>query len=172
MSTIGIAGNYDKKVRSDCLVTFEMTQSNGLDIIIESKVKNLFGDKILKLANDILSFYEIKNCKLLIQDKGALDFILAARIEAAIKLVIKTKKEFLLPNIQNQNLSSEKDKFRLSRLYLPGNSPKLMINAGVHNPNGIILDLEDSVHRQKNMKLVFWSEMLLEILIFMEPKEW
>lgn len=166
MSQIGIAGNNDDQVRSDCLVTFELTQSNGIDIIIESKVKNLFGDSILKLANDVISFFEIKNCKLLIQDKGALDFILAARIEAAIKLVVKTKKEYLLPSIENQNLSSEKDRFRLSRLYLPGNSPKLMINAGVHNPNGIILDLEDSVSPAKKYEARFMVRNALRNIDF------
>ncbi len=30
-------------------------------------------------------------------------------------------------------------------MYLPGNTPKLMLNAGIHQPDGIILDLEDSV---------------------------
>jgi citrate lyase subunit beta/citryl-CoA lyase len=35
---------------------------------------------------------------------------------------------------------------RRSRLYLPGNEPKFAINAGLHGPDGVILDLEDSVH--------------------------
>ena len=35
---------------------------------------------------------------------------------------------------------------RRSRLYLPGNEPKYFINAGLHAPDAIILDLEDSVH--------------------------
>jgi citrate lyase subunit beta/citryl-CoA lyase len=39
-----------------------------------------------------------------------------------------------------------RDRLRRSRLYLPGNQPKLMINAGLHHPDGVILDLEDSVH--------------------------
>jgi len=30
-------------------------------------------------------------------------------------------------------------------LYIPGNQPKLMLNAGLHHPDGMILDLEDSV---------------------------
>jgi citrate lyase subunit beta/citryl-CoA lyase len=34
---------------------------------------------------------------------------------------------------------------RRSRLYLPGNTPKFMLNAGLHGPDGVILDLEDSV---------------------------
>jgi citrate lyase subunit beta/citryl-CoA lyase len=39
-----------------------------------------------------------------------------------------------------------KDKLRRSRLYLPGNEPKFAVNAGLHRPDGVILDLEDSVH--------------------------
>ena len=37
------------------------------------------------------------------------------------------------------------NRYRRSRLYLPGNQPKYFINAGLHKPDGIILDLEDSV---------------------------
>jgi len=35
---------------------------------------------------------------------------------------------------------------RRSRLYLPGSEPRYFINAGLHGPDAIILDLEDSVH--------------------------
>ncbi|HNT92266.1 MAG TPA: CoA ester lyase, partial [Bacteroidales bacterium] len=31
------------------------------------------------------------------------------------------------------------------RLYLPGNNPGMFLNAGLHSPDGVILDLEDSV---------------------------
>jgi len=40
---------------------------------------------------------------------------------------------------------TSRDRLRLSRLYLPGNEPKFFVNAGLHNPDGVILDLEDSV---------------------------
>ena len=40
---------------------------------------------------------------------------------------------------------TEKNSYRRSRLYLPGNTPKLALNAGIHKPDGVILDLEDSV---------------------------
>lgn len=40
---------------------------------------------------------------------------------------------------------TSRDRFRRSRLYLPGNEPKFMLNAGLHGPDGVILDLEDSV---------------------------
>ena len=38
---------------------------------------------------------------------------------------------------------------RRSRLYLPGSEPKYFINAALHSPDAIILDLEDSVHQQE-----------------------
>jgi len=41
--------------------------------------------------------------------------------------------------------ASECDRLRRSRLYLPGNEPKFYVNAGLHDPDGVILDLEDSV---------------------------
>ncbi len=155
MAKIGTVGNYDDKVRSDCQVSFELTENGGQQIDYSGKLKTLFGQQITKLAHRILDFYKIENCKLTIKDKGSLDFVLAARIEAAIKLIIETDKEFLLPQIEQNKQSTTKDAFRLSRLYLPGNTPKLMINAGVHKPNGVILDLEDAVAPPKKYEARF-----------------
>jgi citrate lyase subunit beta/citryl-CoA lyase len=42
--------------------------------------------------------------------------------------------------------ASAKDRLRRSRLYLPGSEPKFFVNAGLHAPDAVILDLEDSVH--------------------------
>ena len=149
MGKIVTSGNKGKRVRSDCFITLELTESNGIDIQLESKVKVLFGDAINKLLNKVLDFFEIKNAKLKIEDAGALPFVIAARAEAAIKKLIKTEKEFLLDMIDENKYQTTKDRYRFSRLYLPGNSPSLMINAGIHKPNGIILDLEDSVSVNK-----------------------
>ena len=58
----------------------------------------------------------------------------------------------MIPENQYQ---TEKDIFRFSRLYLPGNTPSLMINAGIHKPDGIILDLEDAVAPDKKFEASF-----------------
>jgi citrate lyase subunit beta/citryl-CoA lyase len=42
--------------------------------------------------------------------------------------------------------ASARDRLRRSRLYLPGSEPKYFINAALHGPDAIILDLEDSVN--------------------------
>ena len=57
-----------------------------------------------------------------------------------------------LPELKDHaQYKSKADRFRRSRLYLPGNQAKLMMNAGIHKPDAIILDLEDSVTpKEKN----------------------
>jgi len=145
MAKISSAGNYGKEIRSDCKVTVELTKSGGLKLELVSKVKDYFEDQIISLAKNELKFFGIKNAKILIEDRGALDYIIAARIEAAIKQLLETKKEYLLPIINDNTNQTMKKCHRRSRLYLPGNTPKLAINAGIHKPDGIILDLEDSV---------------------------
>jgi citrate lyase subunit beta/citryl-CoA lyase len=47
--------------------------------------------------------------------------------------------------ISENTYHSARDRYRFSRLYLPGNSPGMFLNAGLHSPDGVILDLEDSV---------------------------
>jgi len=139
------AGNKGARIRSDCFVALEITASGGLEINITSKVGALYGDSIIELAKEILTHFEIQNAKLQIEDSGALAFVLAARIEAAIKQCVETDKEYWPELIAENQYSTAKDRYRRSRLYLPGNTPKLMLNAGIHQPDAIILDLEDSV---------------------------
>lgn len=143
------AGNKGDKVRSDCFISIELKDSDGITIELNSKVDSLYGDHIDSLVTEILSFYDIKNAIINIDDSGALDYIIAARMEAAITQLIETRKEFLLELIPQNQYQTEKDRSRFSRLYLPGNSPQFFINSGLHKPNGIILDLEDSVSPNK-----------------------
>lgn len=145
MAKTKTAGNYGKEIRSDCKVTLEFTKSGGMKIELISKVKEYFGDQIISLIKDELKFFDIKNCRIKIEDRGALDYVIAARIEAAIKQLIETDKEYLLPIINENTNQTMKERCRRSRLYLPGNTPKMVLNAGIHKPDGIILDLEDSV---------------------------
>ena len=91
-------------------------------------------------------FFSIKNAVINIEDAGALPFAIAARFEAAYKQLNKDDEREFLPKVNRGNNSgTPKDRLRRSRLYLPGNEPKFFVNAALHNPDGIILDLEDSV---------------------------
>ncbi len=143
------AGNTGSKVRSDCEITLELRQRGGIDIDLTSKVKALYGDSITSLCIDILRFFKVRNAKVMITDSGALPFVIAARLEAAVRKLINTDLDFLPELIRENRYSTSADRFRFSRLYIPGNTPGMMINAGLHSADGIILDLEDSVAPEK-----------------------
>ena len=149
MGKKGTAGNLGPGIRSDCYVEIKLKSSGGIIIQLESKVDALYKESIQDLALKILDFFDIQDADLKIIDRGALPFVLAARIESAIKSVVDSDKEFWLDMIPENIYQTEEDQDRRSRLYLPGNTPKLMLNAGIHKPDGIILDLEDSVAPDK-----------------------
>lgn len=145
MKKIGIAGIMDKSTRSDCKIELELGSSGGIVIYLKSKVEKLFGEDIRNQLKEGLAFFGIEHATINMEDKGALPFAIMARLEAAIRQV-KNIDETWLPTMLSQNkYSTKKDKFRRSRLFVPGNSPKLMLNVGLHHPDAIILDLEDAV---------------------------
>ncbi len=144
------SGNKGDKIRSDCYIELELKTRGGIKINLKSKVESMYGDSIKELVKDVLNYFEIKNAEITVEDYGALPFTLAARLEAAIRKIFpETTKEYLLPFNKKSLYKTAKDRLRRSRLYLPGNEPKFFINAGLHKPDGIILDLEDSVAPDK-----------------------
>ncbi len=148
-NSIAVTGNSGPKVRSDCEITLELTIEDGIRIDLNSRVKALYGDSIIKLIKDVLAFFKIENASVKIIDSGALPFVISARLEAAVKKITDTELEFLPEFLPENTYSTTRDRFRFSRLYLPGNNPSLMINAGLHSADGVILDLEDSVAPDK-----------------------
>ncbi len=141
----GEAGNRGPDVRSDCHVRLELKSGGGLDIDLESKVARLYGDRIDALCRSVLEFFGITDARLAIDDSGALPFVIAARVEAAVKKCLVVDKEFLPDPLLQNAAPTAKDRPRRSRLYLPGDAPRFYINAGLHAPDAVILDLEDSV---------------------------
>jgi citrate lyase subunit beta / citryl-CoA lyase len=140
------AGQRGEKVRSDCYIEIEQKKSGGIELDLVSKVESMYGDSIKKLILELCSFFEIKDALITVDDNGALPFVIAARFETALRRMNpELEKEYLLPFNKKNQYTTAKDKLRRSRLYLPGNEPKFFLNAGLHKPDGIILDLEDSV---------------------------
>jgi len=166
LNTIGSAGNHGKEDRSDCTVEIIQTSSGGIVIELNSKVGKLYGKSIEELCREEMTFFGISDALIKINDSGALPFILTARIEAALKQIVETDREFLPEMLPDNGYSTEKDRPRRSRLYLPGNTPKLAINAGLHSPDGIILDLEDSVAPAKKEEARFLVRNTLRALNF------
>ncbi|MDP8240425.1 MAG: aldolase/citrate lyase family protein [Candidatus Hatepunaea meridiana] len=139
------AGRKGDNIRSDCWVSFESVTSGGFNISVRSKVESMYGDSIMELCRSVLAGLGVNNARLELQDYGALPFTIAARIETAVRRAGLKSHQCLPEMKEHSRYPTTRDRFRRSRLYLPGNDPKLFINAGLHKPDGIILDLEDSV---------------------------
>jgi citrate lyase subunit beta/citryl-CoA lyase len=142
---IATAGNAGPKVRSDCEIIIERKTEGGIILDLKSKVKTLYGNAIETQCRQILKYFKIEHAGVKINDSGALPFVIAARIEAAVRQLTGTDIEHLPDMVEFNRYSTSRDRFRFTRLYLPGNTPSMMLNAGLHMADGIILDLEDSV---------------------------
>ena len=142
------AGHSGPDVRSDLHV--RIASQNGLKIEVESRVAPYYGRQIRAQARDVLKELGVENALVTIHDEGALPFVIGSRIEAAVKRAGLAKgKQWLAPLVDPDAFNAcctTADSLRRSRLYLPGSEPKYFINAALHGPDAVILDLEDSVH--------------------------
>jgi len=142
----GEAGRSGPDVRSDLHVRIEPRDRGGLRIDVESRVEPYYGESIRRQAETILEELGIRHAQVQIQDEGALPFVIAARIEAAARRTGLGRGTRVLPERVALPAASARDRIRRSRLYVPGSEPKYFINAALHGADGVILDLEDSVH--------------------------
>ena len=145
-ATMFSAGRSGPDVRSDARVVFEPRSSGGIEIELNSRVAAYYGDSIQQQALRVLMELGVSNARVQISDEGALPFVLSARVEAAVRRAGLAEGRRSLPEQMPLPPSSARDRLRRSRLYLPGSEPKYFINAGLHTPDAVILDLEDSVH--------------------------
>lgn len=160
----GEAGRKGPETRSDCWVGMELAGEGGLQITVRSKVEALYGASIRRTVAETLATLGTPHARVEVEDQGALPWVLEARLEAAWHRAVRSRGGVIPAGIPPDPSNppgdarpprsvplppdggSPRDRLRRSRLYLPGNEPKFMINAGLHRPDGVILDLEDSVH--------------------------
>jgi len=146
VSRRGEAGRAGSDVRSDLRVIFEERNAGGIEVELQSRVDLYYGQAIRMQVTNVLRALGISNGWVEVVDEGALPFVIDARLEAAVLRAGITPSMEALPDAVPLAPPSARDRLRRSRLYLPGNEPKYFINAGLHEPDAIILDLEDSVH--------------------------
>ena len=142
----GEAGHSGAEIRSDLHVRIEPRERGGIAIEFESRVKPYYGDSIRRQAEGVLEALGVRHAQVQIHDEGALPFVIAARIEAAVRRAGLGEGTRVLPDRIALPESSARDRLRRSRLYVPGSEPKYFVNAALHGADGVILDLEDSVH--------------------------
>lgn len=68
---------------SDVYVEIAPAES-GIEIDLNSVVQAQFGEEILAVVREVLDECGVENARLTIQDRGALDCVIRARVETAI----------------------------------------------------------------------------------------
>ena len=80
---VGVCGNEKD---SDVLVTVDLNVTG-----IESKLKKMFGKLMEKAVREVLSEMKVENAKVLVQDFGALDFVIKGRTRTAVRRAMAGK---------------------------------------------------------------------------------
>ena len=76
-----VAGTLES---SDIMVTIRPNPGNGLQIELESVVLSMFGDEIRKTVEEVVSSFGVRDAVVELNDKGAIDCVIRARVSAAI----------------------------------------------------------------------------------------
>lgn len=79
---IGVCGTMES---NDCLVTVKENDTLNNSIEIKSIVDDFFHDAILNCVESVLKEMGVKGVDVLVNDKGALDFTIKARVRTAIE---------------------------------------------------------------------------------------
>jgi citrate lyase subunit beta / citryl-CoA lyase len=177
------AGRSGPDVRSDLRVALEPAPGGGLQLELRSRVRALYGQALTDQVTGLLHAAGFRHGRVVIDDHGALPFAVAARVEAALRRAGFHEGDLRPPGAAARvrdaagatdaadagtaaRPPSPRDRLRRSRLYLPGNEPKFMPNAGLHRPDAVILDLEDSVHPDAKDEARFLVRNALRCLDF------
>jgi citrate lyase subunit gamma (acyl carrier protein) len=75
---------------SDAYIHVSPTPEDEIKIILESSVEEIYGDAIDNLVRETIKEKSVSHILVKIQDKGALDFVIKARLQAAILRACET----------------------------------------------------------------------------------
>jgi len=131
--------------KSDLYIRMKRKTSGGLDLQMKSSVQAMFGKGIRRTLEEAVGALGLTDGEIEVDDRGALEYVIQARFEAGARRLYEVKEPGLLPERKASPPAPVRDRLRRTRLYLPGNNPDLMLNAGLFGADCVILDLEDSV---------------------------
>lgn len=75
-------------MESNDIYVMVQPSEGGIEISIESIVMKQFGKQIEKTIRETLDKLQVENVLIVAKDRGALDFTIRARVEAAVKRAI------------------------------------------------------------------------------------
>ena len=126
--------------KADCLVTVRPSETREIEVVTRSA--RLVEPGIRVAVSQTLDQLGANAVAVRIQENGSPDYVIAARVEAAVREVMACE-SVCTPSIAR--VASDRDRPRRSRLYAPGNNPRLLAGIDIHGADCVLLDLEDAV---------------------------
>ena len=126
-----------RDAKEDLQVTLTRAPGQGVSIELNSTVKGMYGEQIMALVKETAATLGLEDMVIRVDDRGALDWVTQARVEAAARALDPALSAQALPALHAKNgYTVARDRMRRSRLYLPGNAPVLLTGAGLCTPDG------------------------------------
>lgn len=69
---------------NDCFVRIYPAET-GIELELSSPVYKQFGKHMENVVRDTLKKMQVANCRIVIEDKGALDYTIRSRVETVVK---------------------------------------------------------------------------------------
>ncbi len=127
--------------KGDCVVEVVADADGVIDL--ETKSPELLGDGLREVVEGTRRELAADGMSIRLVDAGGLDYVIRARLEAAFRAASPEQMTRLDP--ESDRAASDRDRWRRSRLYVPGNQPRLLAGIEVHGADCVLVDLEDSV---------------------------
>lgn len=133
-----------------------------------SKTPSLYEEYIQTMVREKLEEYEVEAADVTVEENGAIDYVIMARLEAA--LVKGTRND--MPDKKARRGKTATDRPRRSRLYVPGNNPRFINSVAVYGCDCTILDLEDSVPLEQKHDSRYLVKHALQSMDFGRSEIW
>lgn len=127
--------------KGDCLVFAWRANERSIEVL--SKNHRLLAPGIQAVAAEALDRMGTSDVAVRVQEFGAPDYVIEARIETAARGWVERSIPSIAPG--SPRPLSDRHRPRRSRLYAPGNNPRLLAGIDVHGADCVLLDLEDAV---------------------------
>ncbi len=125
-------------VRADVRLVAE--PADAFSFTFESSVAALYGELIVRQVEAVATEWGRPALRIHAEDSGALPFAWRARLSALF-----AQSGAKAPEAAPRYRTPNRDRLRRSRLYVPGDTPKLLLNATLCPADAMVFDLEDSV---------------------------
>ena len=158
--------------KGDCMVRVRRGEA---DIRIDAKP--LVEPGLRHLAEQTLGRCKASGASVEVTDFGALDYVVSARLETALRQAGLGERLNEDSSDGADRTPTAADRLRRTRLYVPGNNPRLQVGIELHGADCILLDLEDSVPPAEKLasrvlvKHLLWTVSFDEVWVRINPLE-